>query len=185
MATVNPADISLRPATAKDEAFLKRVHEAARQWEFAWLLQSGQAELYHKIIDQQYRAQHEVYFASYDTAQYGILQWTDISIGRLYVHYRDHEVRVLDIAILPEYRNRGIGGIVMKGLCIEAGMRRAPIRLHVHYLSPALRLYQKLGFRRIGEAGPAYFMEWQHPDPEALMRGQFLPQSVVQTVASE
>ena len=155
------------------------------QWIIFLHIQKTAGTTLQKIIDQQYHAQHEVYFASYDTAQYGIIQWSGISIGRLYVHYRDHEVRVLEIAILPEYRDRGIGGIVMKGLCIEAGMRRTPIRLHVHYLSPALRFYQKLGFRRIGEAGPAYYMEWRHPDPEALVRGQFLPQSVVQTLATE
>ena len=168
MATVNPADISLRPATAKDEAFLKRVHEGARQWEFAWLLQSGQAELYHKIIDQQYKAQHEVYFAAYDAAHYGIIQWTGRPIGRLYVDYRDQEVRVLEIAILPEYRDHGIGGIVMKGLCIEAGMRRRPVRLHVHYLSRALGFYQRLGWLPIErDVGPHRLSVLIRDRPEA------------------
>jgi ribosomal protein S18 acetylase RimI-like enzyme len=170
-AMVNPADISLRPATAGDEQFLKRVHRAARHWEFAFLLQSGEAELYHKIMAQQYDSQHRFYFAAYDQAQYAVIQWTDQAIGRLYVDYRDDEVRVLDIAILPDYRGRGIGRIVMTGLCLEAAMRRKPVRLHVHYLSRALRFYQRLGFKQIGLEGPSYVMEWQHPDAQA--RGQF------------
>jgi ribosomal protein S18 acetylase RimI-like enzyme len=162
MATVNPADISLRPATERDEPFLKRVHDAARRWEFDSLLQTGQAELYHKVMAQQYDSQHRFYFASYDTAHYGIIQWTGQPIGRLYVDYRDDEVRVLEIAILPEFRGRGIGGIVMTGLCLEAAMRRKPVRLHVHYLSRAQRFYRRLGFREIGIDGPDRLLEWQH-----------------------
>ena len=164
MAMVNPADISLRPAAAGDEPFLKRVHRTARHWEFASLLRSGEAELYHKTMEQQYDSQHRFYFARYDKAQYGIIQWTDKAIGRLYVDYSDDEVRVLDIAILPDFRGRGIGRIVMTGLCLEAATRRKPVRLCVHYLSRALRFYRQLGFLQIGVEGPSYVMEWRHPD---------------------
>jgi GNAT superfamily N-acetyltransferase len=166
MAMVNPADISLRPAVDGDEQFLKRVHRAARHWEFASLLQSGDVELYHKIMEQQYDSQHRFYFAHYDKAHYGIIQWTNISVGRLYVDYRDEEVRVLDIAVLPDYRGRGIGRVVMTGLCLEAAMRRKPVRLCVHYLSRAVRFYQQLGFRRIGVEGPNYVMEQRQSDAE-------------------
>jgi hypothetical protein len=82
MAMVNPADISLRPARDGDEPFLKRVHEAARHWEFASLLQTAQEGLYHKIMAQQFDAQHRFYFANYDTAHYGIIQSTGQPIGR-------------------------------------------------------------------------------------------------------
>lgn len=170
MATVNPADISLRPARDGDEPFLKRVHETARHWEFAALLQTGQADLYHKIMAQQYDAQHRFYFANYDTAHYGIIQWTGQPVGRLYVDYRDDEVRVLEIAILPEYRGRGIGRIVMTGLCLEAAMRKKPVRLHVHYLSRAQRFYSHLGFREIALEGPDRLMEWRHPQAEGQGR---------------
>jgi ribosomal protein S18 acetylase RimI-like enzyme len=164
MATTNPADISLRPAKDGDEAFLKRVHQWERHWEFASLLEAGDAELYHKVIAQQYDSQHRFYFANHGTAHYGIIQWTDRPIGRLYVDYCDDEVRVLDIAILPEYRGRGIGRIVMTGLCLDAAMRRKPVCLCVHYLSRAQRFYRQLGFQEIGIEGPNRVMEWVHPD---------------------
>ena len=177
MAMVNPADISLRPATDRDEPFFKRVHEAARHWEFASLLQSGETELYHKIMTQQYNSQHRFYFANYDKAHYGVIQWTDIPIGRLYVDYRDDDVWVLDIAILPEYRGRGIGRIVMTGICLEAAMRRKPVRLCVHYLSRAFQFYQRLGFQKIGVEGPSFVMEWRQPGADG--RQQFISQPAV------
>jgi len=166
MATVNPADLSLRPAQDGDEPFLKRVHDAARHWEFAALLQTDQTDLYHKVLAQQYDSQHRFYFAHYDTAHYGIIQWTGQPIGRLYVDYRDDEVRVLEIALLPEYRGRGVGRIVVTGLCLEAAMRHKPVRLHVHYLSRAQTFYRRLGFREIGVAGPDRLMEWRQTQAE-------------------
>jgi ribosomal protein S18 acetylase RimI-like enzyme len=179
MAMVNPADISLRPARDGDEPFLKRVHDAARHWEFASLLETGQADLYHQVMAQQYDAQHRFYFANYDTAHYGIIQWTGQPIGRLYVDYRDDEVRVLEIAILPEYRGRGIGRIVMMGICLEAAMRRKPVRLYVHYLSRAQRFYRQLGFREISLEGPDRLMEWRHPQAEG--QGQVLHGSAAES----
>jgi hypothetical protein len=105
MTTVNPADISLRPARDGDEPFLKRVHDTARHWEFASLLQDGESELYHKVMAQQYDSQHRFYFANYETAHYGIIQWTGQPVGRLYVDYRDDEVRVLE-SCSPRPRSR-------------------------------------------------------------------------------
>ncbi len=72
-------------------------------------------------------------------------------------------MRVLEIALLPEYRGRGIGRIVMMGLCLEAAMRHKPVRLYVHYLSRAQRFYRQLGFREIAVEGPDRLMEWRHP----------------------
>ncbi len=178
MTMVNPADISLRPARDGDEPFLKRVHEAARHWEFASLLQTGQEDLYYKIMAQQYDSQHRFYFANYGAAHYGVIQWTGQPVGRLYVDYRDAEVRVLEIAILPEYRGRGIGRIVMTGLCLEAAMRKKPVRLHVHYLSRAQRFYQQLGFREIALEGPDRLMEWHHQEAEGhgrILHGSAAP----------
>ena len=179
MATVNPADISLRPAQDGDEPFLKRVHTVRGIGSSRRCSRPDEAELYHKVMAQQYDSQHRFYFANYDTAHYGIIQWTDQPIGRLYVDYRDDEVRVLEIAILPDYRGRGIGRIVMTGLCLEAAMRRKPVRLCVHYLSRAQRFYRQLGFREIGVEGPDRLMEWRQTHAEG--QAQFLHGAAAQS----
>jgi len=154
------------------------VHQSERHWEFASLLEAGDAELYHKVMAQQYDSQHRFYFANYGSAHYGVIQWTDQPIGRLYVDYREDEVCVLDIAMLPEFRGRGIGGIVMTGLCLEAAMRRKPVRLCVHYLGRAQRFYRRLGFQEIGREGPNRVMEWRHS--AALQQGQ-MPRSALES----
>lgn len=175
MASVNPADINIRPATASDEHFLKDLHDQNRLWEFAPVKKSD-PELYGRIMKQQYDAHHSQYFDLYDIAKYGIIQWTNIPIGRIYVDYRDNEVRILQIGVLPDYQGKGIASIVLRGLCVDAAFRKLPVRLFVHPLNQAHRLYQELGFVATGyHAGPSIELEWFHPDPEQIMRGKFLP----------
>ncbi len=182
MASVNPADISLRPAVDADEAFLRRVHDAARHWEFEPVLASGQEDVYHTVMAQQFASQRRGYEAIFPHAQFGVIMWTDRMIGKLTLNYAENEVRVVDIAVLPEYRGHGIGEIVLRGICIEAGMRRVPVRLHAHSLGRAKDLYFSLGFQQIGTDGPNLHLEWRHPDPGALMRGQFNPRSFAAAV---
>jgi ribosomal protein S18 acetylase RimI-like enzyme len=180
MTDVNPLDISIRPATAGDERFLESVHREERHWEFQPLLAAGDAESYHKVMSQQYAAHHDVYFNLYDVARYGIVLWTDRRVGRLYVDHRDAEIRVLDMALLRAYRGRGIGTILMRGLCADAARRRLPVVLHVHVANAAaFRFYYRFGFEPEASDGRHVRMQWFHADYEALQRGQIVPPEVV------
>jgi ribosomal protein S18 acetylase RimI-like enzyme len=67
----------------------------------------------------------------------------------------------MDIALLPEYCNRGIGTTLLRGLQSEAAAAGKPLRIHVERFSPALRLYERLGFRQIDDRGVYLFMEWK------------------------
>jgi hypothetical protein len=39
------------------------------------------------------------------------------------------------------------------------------VRIHVERYNPALRLYERLGFRRIADGGIYFLMEWTPPGP--------------------
>jgi ribosomal protein S18 acetylase RimI-like enzyme len=68
---------------------------------------------------------------------------------------------LMDIALLPEYRSHGIGTALIKDLMAEAAQAGRPLRLHVEFFNQALRLYERLGFARMGEMGLYYEMEWR------------------------
>jgi|GEM_PF-571333 ribosomal protein S18 acetylase RimI-like enzyme len=170
-AAVNPLDIRLRPAQARDEAFLKTVHDAGRAWEFEALKAQGQDDLHATIMAQQYSAQHDVYFNAFTLARYAVIQWCDQPIGRVYADFRDHEIRILDLNVLPAYRGKRIGEIVVRGLCGQAASERKPVSLQVHPLNRARVFYQRLGFReRARQPGPFVEMYWRDPatTPERL-----------------
>jgi ribosomal protein S18 acetylase RimI-like enzyme len=79
-----------------------------------------------------------------------------------YISCDEHEPGVLfivDIALLPEYRGKSIG----KAVLAEKLRHCTKATLHVDTLNPAQRLYQRLGFRVVGEDGPFLRMEYTRP----------------------
>ena len=83
-------------------------------------------------------------------------------VGRMLVDRTETPMVLRDIALLTEYRNAGIGSRLIQELMTEAASAGKPIRLHVVASSPAVRLYERLGFRSTGDdAGAAYLeMKW-------------------------
>jgi GNAT superfamily N-acetyltransferase len=84
------------------------------------------------------------------------------SAGRLCVARWPEELRVIGIApLLPEFRRRGIGGELLRGLLEEGRSRGVPVRIHVKRQNPALALYERLGFRVLEDRGVYLFLEWR------------------------
>ena len=81
--------------------------------------------------------------------------------ARLYLDRREDEIRIIDIALLAEYRGQGIGSALMKDILAEGARAKLPVRIHVERSSPALRLYDHLGFYQVDDQGVYYLMEWQ------------------------
>jgi ribosomal protein S18 acetylase RimI-like enzyme len=62
-----------------------------------------------------------------------------------------HEVFLMEVMVLPELRGKGIGTAVIGGILAEASAAGKPVRLNVNVTNQgAIRLYQRLGFRKIG-----------------------------------
>ena len=59
----------------------------------------------------------------------------------------------MDIALLPDYRNRGIGSGLLRDLLEEAAVTGKRLTIHVERYNPALRLYRRMGFEPVGETG--------------------------------
>lgn len=73
----------------------------------------------------------------------------------------DTDTPSLAISLLPEYRRRGIGTRLLNALLLllrENGYRQ--VSLSVQKENPALRLYQRTGFRIVAEKGTDYLMLW-------------------------
>ena len=73
----------------------------------------------------------------------------------------DNDTPSLAISLLPEYRGQGTGTQLLNGLLRllrENGYQRAS--LSVQKENPALRLYQRAGFRIVSEKGTEYLMLW-------------------------
>jgi len=151
-------NLSFRPITATDKEFLYTVYASTRTEELAQTDWSDQEK--ETFLRQQFNAQHQFYMDQFAAASFALIMLDAKPVGRLYVDRRPEEIRLIDIALLPSYRNRGIGTHLLKDLLNEAAESRKTITIHVEKFNPALQLYQRLGFRIIDESGVYYLMEW-------------------------
>lgn len=153
--------LNLRPITSEDRDFIYRVYASTREGEMALLAwNDAQKEAF---LTMQFEAQHRHYVEQFVRAQFQIVELNGEPIGRLYVDRRTDEIHVIDIALLPEHRNQGIGSRLLKELLDEGARAGLPVRIYVEHFNPALHWYTRLGFRKIDDSGVYYLMEWTPP----------------------
>ena len=98
----------------------------------------------------QFNAQTADYRTNYPDASFQVIERDGVAAGRLLVRRSDAAVHVIDIALLPEHRGAGIGTKLLKELQDEARGADKKLSIHVEQFNPARRLYDRLGFRRVG-----------------------------------
>jgi len=157
--------VTLRPASPDDETFLYELYCSTRADEiaaFGW--DRAQQDAFFRL---QFRGLQRHYQVQQLDVDSRIILQDGRPIGQLIVLRSDREIRLADIALLPEYRGSGIGSGLIGDLFVEARESRRPVTLHVEKSSRAVALYERLGFQRVDETGFHYKMEWQ---PEGVER---------------
>jgi ribosomal protein S18 acetylase RimI-like enzyme len=149
-------DVTLRPMLPEDMPFLLRVYASTRVDELAPVPWTPEQKA--DFITMQFNAQHSHYQQHYSDAQFLVILLEGEPVGRLYIHRRTKEIEVMDIALLPDYRRRGIGSMLLQKITQEADDTRRDTTLYVEQNNPALELYTRLGFIREDEHGIYYFM---------------------------
>jgi ribosomal protein S18 acetylase RimI-like enzyme len=104
----------------------------------------------------QFDLQGQQYQFTYPYAVNQIIQFNGTPSGRLIVDRSPNETILIDIALLPEFRNLGLGTSLIRSLQAEG----KKITLHVIKSNPAVNLYQRLGFIFVGEESLYLKMEW-------------------------
>jgi len=155
---VDTIHLSLRRAEEGDNEFLYQVYASTRSDEMA--LVDWSEEQKEAFLRMQVRAQVEHYKVHFPHAEQLIIQREDISVGRLIVDRSGDWIHIIDIALLSEARNAGIGSAIMKDLLEEAQHDTRQIMLRVEFFNPARRLYSRLGFVQAREFSIYHEMVW-------------------------
>jgi GNAT superfamily N-acetyltransferase len=140
--------ITRRPGSASDRAFL-----------YALLRSSlgPHIEATYGTWDEIWQRRH--FLQNSDPRKHEILDLDGEAVGCLLLQEEPECLQLHRIFLLPEYQNRGIGTQVIHELISEASSRSKPLRLRVFRISPAVRLYERLGFRHVGETQTHFLME--------------------------
>jgi ribosomal protein S18 acetylase RimI-like enzyme len=149
----------LRAATPEDEPFLRAIYASTRAEELARVPWSDEQKS--AFTNTQFAAQDAHYRQHYPTAQYSIIEVQGVPAGRLYVDRWEKEIRIMDIALLPEHRRTGIGTKLLRELQDEARTAGKALTIHVEKFNPALSLYHRLGFQLIEDKSVYLFLEWK------------------------
>ena len=143
--------VRLRPVEPSDRVFLVDLYASTRESELAlvpWDVTTKRA-----FVEHQFTAQDAHYRTHYPGATLDVIEVDGQPAGRLYVHRGPSDIRIMDIALAPAFRGRGIGTALLNDLIEEAADGGRMLSIHVEQNNPARRLYERLGFEPAGEHG--------------------------------
>jgi ribosomal protein S18 acetylase RimI-like enzyme len=113
----------------------------------------------------QFDAQSTHYREHYPGASFQVIEKDGAAVGRLYVARWEREIRIMDIALLPEFRGSGVGTKLLQDLQEEARSAGKALTIHVECFNRALGLYRRLGFREIENKGVYLLLGWEAAPP--------------------
>jgi GNAT superfamily N-acetyltransferase len=149
--------IRLSPETEAHGDFLRELFDSTREGELAG---SGWSEPQKEaFLSMQFRARTSHYRTHFHDADSRIVIAEGRPAGRLCVWKGRDEIRIVDIALLPPFRGRGIGTGLIGRILAEADQAGLPVRIHVEARNPARKLYERLGFLLVEDKGVHWLME--------------------------
>ena len=163
-----PDGVTLRPIAEEDLGFLYRLYASTREEELAVV--DWPAEQKEAFLRQQFAAQHAWYQEHYAGASFDVVEMAGRPAGRLYVARWERELRLVDVALLPEHRGSGLGTALVSRVLAEAADAGKPVTIHVERMNPAQRLYRRLGFTLLEDKGMYLLLEWRPTGAAAVAR---------------
>jgi len=152
--------VELRPVSDSDNDFLLSVYASTREDELAqaeWA--EGQKEMF---LRWQFDLQRREYETRFPDADYRVIVLNGQPAGRIWVGADHEQMRLLDIALLPQFQNRGVGTALLERLQRQADSDGKALRHMVLVLNNnAERFYERLGFKKIEDFGAYKHMEWR------------------------
>lgn len=179
------SNASLRACTEADDAFVYEVFCTTWATEVAALPNQNLAR---HVLRIQHIAQERRFAARYPQHQRYLVLEDGAPAGRFYVHETASMIRVVDLTLMPAYRDRGIGTRILHDLLRHAEAAGQSITLRVERRNErATMLYSSLGFDLVTVDDLDNHFEW-HPasvtkggatasakeDPVGLVRDQTL-----------
>jgi ribosomal protein S18 acetylase RimI-like enzyme len=150
--------LQFQSITDSDLPFLYEVYSSTRMEE---MKSTGWSkEQINQFLTMQFNLQHSHYTKHYPNANFDIVMLKDQQIGRLYIDRGEHDILIIDIALLPQYQKQGIGYQLMKSILDEAKEKNLLVHLHVEKYNPALQFYFRLGFQIQEDKDVYYYLRW-------------------------
>ncbi len=147
--------ITFRPALAEDFEYCRRIYFAEMQW----------------ILDALHldTAAHAAGFErQWNPARVRILKADGVDAGWIESTTEDDALLLAQIFVERTFQRRGIGTEAIRRVMGEAARAGLPVRLGVVKINPAVRLYERLGFRTTHEDERKLYMRREPGEAESV-----------------
>lgn len=134
--------VTLRPERDEDRPLLEELFADSRSAELAHLPGPARAE----FVRLQVTVRESGWRSERPAAEHLVVELGGRPVGRLLVDRSPEVVHVVDVALLPDCRGRGIGTELLRPVLADADATGRRCELTVDHGNPAGRLYERLGF---------------------------------------
>lgn len=149
------AGLALRPATDADRELIAAIYATTREEELSQVAWStGQKRAFTDWQSKQQDAHYTLHYPAFER----LVIERDGPIGRIYVDTTSSEIRLMEVTLLPPFRNQGIGTSLLDALLAYADALGRPASLHVEPFNPAKRMYERMGFGVVETRGVYEYM---------------------------
>ena len=115
------------------------------------------------FLAQQHDAQHRHYRALHAAADWWVIEHSGDPAGRLILQDDGRELLIVDLALLPPYRNRAIGTAILSDIRNFADAEGRAVRLSVAVTNPARSLYERMDYVPVEDGGMHIQMRYTPP----------------------
>ncbi len=112
------------------------------------------------FLQMQFDAQNLYYRERYSNASFNIIKLNDEPVGRFYLAELADEIRIIDLAVLPQHFNREFYKKLIEKVLQKGEIDGKPAQIYLESFNPLAEIFACLGFQKAGEHG-IYFL-WRH-----------------------
>lgn len=158
----------LTPVAPSDDSVLYEIYVSSRAEELKSVPWTD--EVRRAFLESQFQAQNRHYFSEYPQGSFNLIELENQTVGRLYKTELDDEIRILDITILPGFRSRGIGTLLLSEILADGEIRQKPVSIYIETYNPSRTLFSRLGFQSVSDDG--VYCLWKKMPAEKNLTGK-------------
>lgn len=118
------------------------------------------AEQQEQFLRMQYNLRCNAYTQNHPDASDIVVEVDEVPAGRIILVNDDGYLHLVDIALVPAMRNRGLGTQLIRSIQDIARGQNCKLVLYALVGERAAPLYQRLGFQPVANLGMYVRMEW-------------------------
>jgi ribosomal protein S18 acetylase RimI-like enzyme len=151
-------NILLQERTENDSEFFMELFGEIKSSELH--LHSWPEQIKNQLITMQFHAYEQCIMAEFPNSVDYLIVYQSEKAGRLQLNKNKDGIRLINISLLADYRNKGIGAEIINNIVTEANQKGIPVILEVDKINPAQNLYYRLGFKVIQQDEIKYSMKY-------------------------